>query len=79
MTVLVDLFDRIYRLISMKDKEVQSPIFIDLSLIFRILSDIDVDLTHFEWAFTEGFLIVNEEQILLSTTYSTVYDDLKET
>ena len=33
----------------------------------------------FEWAFTEGFLVVTEEQILLSTTYSTVYEDLKET
>lgn len=65
MTVLVNLFDRTYRLISMKDKEVQSPIFIDLSLIFRILSDIDVDLTHFEWAFTEGFLIVKNRSCFL--------------
>lgn len=79
MTILVDFFDRIYRLISIEDTELQAPVFIDFSLVFRILSNIATDLTHFEWAFTEGFWIVNEEQILLFTTYSAVYDDLKDT
>ena len=51
----------------------------DLSLIFRILSDTDADLIHLNRFLTEEFLIVSEEQILLSTTYSIVYDDLKET